>query len=476
MNVNDFSVLQMSIELSDALKSNHIRFAHWKGNFHLNDSLAGRSDLELLVLPNDRNTLENVLENLNFKKVKSQNWSSYPQVEDWIGFDSDTGNLLHLHTHYALVITLSYGRYIRLPWLKVFFENLKIDDASGWPIPEPALEAINLLIRLNAKIMASPQKITEIISEKEKEVRWLLSNSSADDIYRICNKIKLDAPVDLEKKIQEIVKDKNREKLITLSEYFFKQLPASEKDRSNFTNLQSLRHKYYLKAWQKFPNFYGALHLKKTFLGRGKIIALVGSDGSGKSSLSNDLTNWITCKIDAHYFYFGKRPFLKSYKKRYYSAADIVLGETKLSRIIKKLTADYYYAYISKHKAKLFQLAQKVCDNGSIAICDRFPQKDIDGMNDGPKLYKNKNSLASEIEMKYLKEVINSGADIVFRLHVTPEIAHARKPEHDISIIEQKCNNIKKLTFPNALIIDVDATKPYQEVLLNIKREIWKNL
>lgn len=64
----------------------------------------------------------------------------------------------------------------------------------------------------------------------------------------------------------------------------------------------------------------------------------------------------------------------------------------------------------------------------------------------------------------------------MLKLKVTPQVAHARKPDHDPGIIAEKIAIIDALEFPQCTVIDIDATRPLDEVLLAAKRAIWTQL
>lgn len=467
---------QESIKLLTALRQNNIRFAHWKGNSHLLESLEGKTDVELLIYPDDRSAFESVMEKLTFKKLLSLPWNSYPNVEDWIGFDYETGALLHLHTHFALTTGIRYAKYLHLPWLEVFFKHLKVDRQTGWPIPRPEMEALVLLLRIWAKLpeKSGKTKILEIPISKQNELIDLLRNADTEYLINLCQELRLTPPVDLDKRITKITSDHTTKDMLYLSQHFSSQFAFS--NSSSITSMKSLYFKYYLKTTRVSTRLLGPLQQKKRMLGGGKVIALIGSDGSGKSTLSNDITKWLTFKIDTHYFYMGKQPFIRSYNKQLLSKTDIFANKNLLSRLIKKLMGNLYYVIMIKQKADMIQIAKNMSRQGSIIICDRFPQKDIFGINDGPRLQRAANNWRSKAEMKLFNQVTATGADMVFRLQVSPEVAHQRKPEHDYNIIRQKCENINKISFQNATMIDLDASKPYDQVLLSIKREIWKRL
>ena len=79
-------------------------------------------------------------------------------------------------------------------------------------------------------------------------------------------------------------------------------------------------------------------------------------------------------------------------------------------------------------------------------------------------------------EIKKFHRFSEAGANIVFRLHISPEVAAERKPDHDSKMIEQKCAHLSNLTFGNAKVIDIDAEQSIDQVLLDLKRKIWENI
>ena len=124
--MEEFEPTHQSKILLEALKKENVRFAHWKGNSHLQKSLEGRSDIEILIDPEHRETFEFVMQKVNFIKARNPTWLSYPEAEDWIGFDKKTGNLLHLDTLYAIVTGIKFAKQLYLPWHKELFDESKI--------------------------------------------------------------------------------------------------------------------------------------------------------------------------------------------------------------------------------------------------------------------------------------------------------------------------------------------------------------
>jgi thymidylate kinase len=458
--------------LADLLQEK-VRFAHWKGNTHLQASLTGKTDIDILVHPADRLLYEKVIRKRSYKKLNTQPWNVYPALEDWLGFDNATGTLLHLHTHYDLVSGITYGKYLQLPWLDQFFKHLKFDKHTGWPIPTPELETIVLLVRIQANALF---KKPGIPGGKQNELRTLLSQVQMHLFRDLCRELELNVPESFDSDINRTLKESNVPAMLHLSSFFYQQVSNCVKNKWRLNTLKTFYYKHFLKKARYISQLTGPLQLKKTVTGGGKIFALVGSDGSGKSTICNELVKWLTFKIDTHYFYFGKRPNIKSYDHSLFSPTGFLFNNAFISRYCRKLAGGFFYVLLISKKISMLRLAKGLSKKSSLVICDRFPQQNVTGFFDGPKLRKGKGGWLSKLEKRQFNKFCMAGADLVFRLNISPEVAARRKTDHDHKMIEQKCIHLSRLTFGNAKVIDVDAEMPLEQVLLNIKRKIWENI
>ena len=98
--------LNICIVFFNRLSDEDVSYCHWKSNANIDKSLAGKTDFDLLVSETERKKFENILNELNFKQVLSPPEKQFPGVEDYLGFDEETGGLCHLHIHYKLLCQL----------------------------------------------------------------------------------------------------------------------------------------------------------------------------------------------------------------------------------------------------------------------------------------------------------------------------------------------------------------------------------
>lgn len=224
---------------------------------------------------------------------------------------------------------------------------------------------------------------------------------------------------------------------------------------------------------------------KVPYARKGLLIAFLGQDGAGKSTVTDDILKWLTWKIEAKKFYLGSGDHYFSWRKRLRSRitsksavwklldAALTLGDTKA---------------LARHTRKTISKAKRYADAGGIAIFDRYPQIEYYGINDGPKIRENylpkvKNKVlyayihyCAVWEEYYLKKAVKTSPDVVFKLILPPEVSIQRKPEEDIENVTKKHNIIKSLDFPKADVFTIDATEEYSEELSKIKEIIWNKI
>lgn len=245
---------------------------------------------------------------------------------------------------------------------------------------------------------------------------------------------------------------------------------------------------------------------RKTFPNTHLSICLLGQDGSGKSTVTVELEKWLNWKIDAHRFYLGSGEHYNSLMKR------LISKVTKSKKSVppkeksqydnkpahqgkkrKKNTKNFFVATlvswsllrIAQRAYKEVKRANQYMGKGGVALFDRFPQTQFEGIYDGPKIgdYYRQSGLDFGIvkwlakrENHLIEKIQRYQPRLVFKLMLSPEESIRRKPFEKLEAVTRKHEITKQLQFPNSDVYTVDATQDYQQEIVFIKNQIWETL
>jgi len=475
--------------IAQALAARGIAFVHWKSNGHLAEALAGLTDLDVYADPAAADSLRACLAEQGCLRILSQPWASYPDVEDWLAFDPATGRFIHLHLHFALVTGLRRVKHLRIPWGPALLAGRGHDLDPDWPTPAPEMELMILLVRMWAKMppkrrLFGPRLPKHIRSEFD----WLAARADAAKL------------ADLARQLLPGVDAAAITGLLTTP-------PPSEAavlavSRRVYGALQGdYRTPFALAllagAWLNLRAF-AAKNLRrlgvttitgKRVEGAGLTVAFIGSDGSGKSTLTREMRRWLRYKLDVHGVYMGSgqgstrltdriRHAVKGKAKDKSKAksSDAAPRPRREPGFLDRLLALHHLTAI-RGKVRALKRARRLAADGSVVVLDRFPQSQVNGIYDGPRLQDGRGfAWAARAEMKAFAEVADLAPDLVVRLLVTPEISHARKPDHSFATLKRKAEITAALRFPQSKVVDIDSSAPLDVVILAAKTAVWQAL
>jgi thymidylate kinase len=118
---------------------------------------------------------------------------------------------------------------------------------------------------------------------------------------------------------------------------------------------------------------------------------------------------------------------------------------------------------------------------GMIVLCDRYPQIQVTGFNDGPLLgdwIESKSRMRRKLarwEYAIYERATKLSPDLVIKLDLTPEVAAERQSETSIEDLHRRRRVVHEMDFGDTCgHVVIDASAPLEDVILNVKRAIWE--
>jgi hypothetical protein len=490
--------LEAVVRLIKELNQRHIRYCHWKSNLRLERSLCGQTDLDLLVDRDHEQAFKKILTENAIKSFLAPPGKRYPGIEDYLGFDPNSGRLFHLHVHYELVLGEQFVKNYRLPLENQFLDHIQF--RFGVKIPEPELELIVLCLRILLKYrdrdiikdiftIRSPGLKSQMVDE----IAWLLEQTSLEKISQTLTTSTSDvvpADVVLEFLNTVIATPRAGYKLYRLRSRARNTLRGFQRRNSFDASIE-----YFREAWRRRKSFWKFSPEKKmTLVNGGKTFALVGADGAGKSTLCLEIVHWLAWRVDVHSYYLGsKQPswasdvlyWLFRIARRSHRSLCSVIGENNiLSGSLESIRQVFLYGHFLStgfDRYNRYQSGKKNAKNGSIAMFDRFP---LQAPLDGPQIHMVANGKTGPISQAFSNAELSLYRkfhlpDGFIVLDVDPDVSMLRKPDHKRTVVEEKSLLLRELsakfeTTPNGLrIIRLDANQPFNEVVSQMKQKIW---
>lgn len=500
-------------QLFNSFELNDIPYLHFKSNTNLSKSFEGRADFDVLVDKNRISDIERLIIEHHGKRHNPAHIGVYPGVDNWLVFDEESGKIYHLHLHYQLATGKHLVKDYIIPWDDLLFATRKKDPEFDIYITDPNLELLLLAFRnvLKSRFLDFAKKLFGCYKlGKAMQLEWndLSKKASPDEIKKFADIVCPDHSIAIIEILSK--KDLTSRDYLKLHRYVRRVMAVHRRYGCFEATLRSSIYKritYFRKIWSRKMD--GLSITKKTSLQGGLIIAFVGIDGAGKSTLSNGIAKWISAgKIECKRFYMGvgdgKTTFFISFIKQLSSIKGKKVSKHNPGTNQNKIPSDRiafipWYRHPLQYIKTIIRILQinsvqknnfkKICQmyryklNGGISVLDRWPQVEIAGRNDGPKMGKYKDAIGIKgfmrtriaKEQKYLRIVKTIKPDIIFRLNISLDTCMNRKDEHkNRSAFERKLNELNQLEFQGANIIEINAEQPFDEEFLEIKKILWK--
>lgn len=478
--------------LCGELDQNGIVYCHWKSNAALERSTSGENDLDLLISRSHIPKFTAILYRLGFRQACEPTGHQLPGVLDYYGYDEDVDRLIHVHVHCQLILGHDATKNYHIPIEEAYLSSSTKDGL--FMVPSPEYELIILVIRLILKhctwdtILLGQRKLTQ---SERFELDYLINRASETQLQSI---------LEAQFKFLDLELWKACLNILVSTTPVWEQAWLGQKllkCLAPFARRPQMVDAV-LKIWRRFawPFERRILHKdqRKQFNNGGLMVAIIGGDGAGKTTIVETTQQWLADDFEIHRFHMGKPkwskltilirglikigrslgfyPFMKAEIQYTHDTASLVFpGYPWLIREI--CTArDRYLTYVR---------AQRIATNGGVVILDRFPISQIQFM-DGPQVAWMTTALPSSRLLKFLIHLEESYyqkmmmPDLLILLRVDPEIAVNRKTDEDQYSVRARSTEIWELDWSQTPAHVIDASRTKQEVINTVKKLIWERL
>jgi thymidylate kinase len=224
------------------------------------------------------------------------------------------------------------------------------------------------------------------------------------------------------------------------------------------------------------------------------LIAFVGCDGAGKSTVSEAVLGWMqetrrtqSCHLGIQSKALGeammKWPLVGT------SIGRLIARHAPRDKPSPKQNAEgpgtlaaFAMFLLSVRRWRRYRHMMALRRNGVAVIADRFPQIAVPNLKvDGPGLagVHQRNGFVRFLarrEKALYAHMTRHRPDLVIRLNVDIETAFARKPDHRYESLVMKIAHVSKLEYQGAPILDLDSRLPLSEVIAQAKAAVARSL
>jgi thymidylate kinase len=490
------AILPLVLMVLDDFHRQSISYCYWKSGQRVYRGLTGEGDLDLLVAKQDQHRAQAILLERGLKSFPCVAYRDHPSILSFVGYDEPSGRIVHLHLHFRLVAGNSLLKNYRLPWEKAFLARTIIHPTLPIHMLDPVDEALLLIVRSCLELKRSDP----VMLRNWRAATHKFALDRTEHVVRV-------GRLTLRSRAAELLGDD----LADMVTDAIDGKPALEHQWLLRRRIQRhfAPHRTYNAFEAGLRSLARAVHLvvgnlNKRFLwaprpwsrrapGGGHVVAVIGVDGSGKSTVVAAIREWLSQEIDVVPIYFGTgagrpsfvllpfklmvpviTPLLRNKPK---GASHGNISDRPPGRLYSTLLMIWATAVAIEKRIKL-AAAHRGASRGLIVITDRYPQNEIAGFNEGPLMPR---LTGVPLWLRRFEERAYSLAhrlapDIVIKLIVPPEVCAKREPDMDPTVIMNRIEAIPRLTFSGAHVVAIDAQLPLADVIRAVKQEVWRIL
>jgi len=478
-------------DLLRALSARDVSYCQWKSTIDLDRAATGESDLDLLVSRSDQPALLETLGVLGFREADPPPEKAAAGTRSFFGYDPTAPRLIHAHVHFLLMVGHDLSKGFRLPLELDFLASVR--PSGPFQVPAPELEFVTFVVRMVLKrgTLDSILRGRGRLKDREvKELDWLESRADPDLVEGLLERRAGNLDPEMLRRCLDALRPGGSAWGLWQCGRGIRTNLALKSPRSPLADARlrlgrTVRYRAGKMRRGKAP--------RHTPVGGGLIVALVGSDGSGKSTALQAIEDWLAPDLDVLRVHLGRPEWSRT--------TTFVRGSLKLGRMAARpfrrrsahrarepgeppsptLTEIAWLACTARDRSLVYREATSAAARGRIVLCDRFPLTGlmrmdgpgvgrlIEGTNPGPLT-----RFVHRREEHYYEPF--TPPDVLFVLQIAAEVARDRKPEDDPDRVIRRSREILAIDWSGTGAIVLDASRPAAEIAAEIKQRIWREI
>ena len=484
--------------LIEELNKSGTRYCHWKSNCWLAETVSGQTDVDLLIHRQDAPLFRIILSQLSFRPATITNGKPFPSVEHHYALDDESGDFVHVHAYFRVITGESLTKGFRLPVEEMLLQNTRKVGCVQVPTKGAELAIFTLRMLLKHTSMMELLLLSRYWQQARNEINWLTEGNelveAADlisswlppldaNLFWTCvNALKSPAPL-------------------------WQRVILGHRVRSR---LRIYARHSAIRAWlggvKKFMimlmrNLKGSKMVMVPLSG-GAVIAFVGPEASGKSTLLSEINHWLSEHFAVERHHVGKpaptglsaipnllvpvlRAVLPSYRSTRIEIKHASGNPSEKSNKSFPLIYAVRAVLLAYDRRSLLTKAFRRAANGTILLCDRYPSM-VSGAPDSPQLSHlpvppNRYSvhhLLARIEARLYREI--PPPDMVIYLNAPLEVTVSRnatrgkrEPEDYMRSRHARSSNLK---FEKTPVYEINTDQAFDQIVLEVKKTIWNAL
>jgi thymidylate kinase len=502
---------QPIVLLGRRLAAAGVRYCRWKGHVDLQRVLSGAGDLDLLVDRYDADIFLRVADELGFKQVVPCFESAPAQEAHLYGLDQQTGALLHVHVNFALL----GAKYSLSPSLEEFvMQNSSPDNSpgllEGMPVVQPQAELIAFVMRAMEQYARLGQypRLAVTGERLQAKLQSLLAADTAEG-WRASLECWLQSPSAKRGSGQTLGWRSGSEPFAEFLTALWQPTSWLRRFRlarrlqgsiaSPLARLPKASEGIGARVGQMVHRLWHGHGSPKKLPGGRQVIAFVGPDASGKSTMVSASAGWLGKVFRVEVAHLGKPPStwltwlpnvvgkllgrvaprMRTFHQRPAQAGTNARGQGLLYRLRAVLLA-------WDRRALALRLARKA-EQGWLIICDRYPTACVGAPDSArlrapeaePKLPWLRAALA-RLENRLYRDIPDP--DIVIRLSAPLGLTIDRNRERDKTgkegddFIARRHSDFFMPPFGDAQIVVLDTSTSQEESIQAMRRQLWQAL